>query len=211
MAQLFNIDASDVVQLTNKLERMHKSSLPISARGALNDAAFDAKKRTIPEEFDEEFTVRKRNFITSHTRAIKSKNTFDIKKMEATAGVIKGKSKSGDQLKFQEKGGTIQDRGFIPTEFARIAEQPTKLVKRQLYYNKFVNNPKGQVDRNSKRTLIKTDKALLRVKKGGIWDVVYRLRGSVDIPKSPFIAPAAERTAKRIGEFFKKQAQRRVK
>ena len=92
---LFDIDNRDVVKVTAKLERMHRSALPVSVRGALNDAAFDMKKNTMKKYFEDNFTIRKRTFIGSHTRAVKSPNTFDLNKMQSAAGVIAGKSPSG--------------------------------------------------------------------------------------------------------------------
>ena len=72
---VFDIDAKDVVKATAKLERLHRSALPVSVRGALNDAAFDMKKNTIEKHFKKNFTIRSRTFVRSHSRALKSPKT----------------------------------------------------------------------------------------------------------------------------------------
>ena len=121
MAKTFNINNADVVQLTNRLEKIHKSSMPVSVRGALNDAAFDMKKNQLEKTFDREFTIRKKTLIRSHTAFNRSKNTFNINEMISEAGVIKGKSKAGDELETQEKGGSLSGRKSIVTPEAFVS------------------------------------------------------------------------------------------
>jgi hypothetical protein len=210
MAKIFDINADKMVELTNRLERLHRSALPVSIRGTLNDAAFDAKQRTIPVEFDNNFVVRKKNFIRSHTRAVKSKNTFDLNQMASHAGVIKGKSKSGDQLKYQERGGAINNRGAIPTEFSRVAKNASRLVRKAYYYNRYKNARKGVVTRTTKETIIKTNDSLLRVTRGSKWETLYRIRPTVSIKRDAFIEPASRKTMRMIPNFYKKQAMRRI-
>lgn len=211
MSMFLDIDSHQVVKLTNKLERMHRSALPVSVRGAINDVVFDVKKNTLINKFDDNFTIRKKNFISSHSSAIKSINTFDIDKMEAFVGVKKGKSDSGDRLEFQERGGIIKDRGFVPTKDVRISGQQSKLIQKKLYYSKFKNSKKGVVERNARRAIIKTNRSLLEVSKGGVWKTLYRIRNNVNIKSNPFLMPAAESSFNKISMFFKKQAERRIK
>lgn len=211
MNKIVDIDSHQLVQLTNKLERMHRSALPVSVRGALNDVAFDIKKNTLPSQFDNNFTIRKKTFLSSHSTVIKSQNTFDIDQMESQVGIKKGKSKSGDQLEFQERGGVIKDKGFIPTENVRISNQSSKLIQKKLYYSKFKNSKKGVVDKNARRTIIRTDRSLLQVSKKGVWKILYRLRNNIKIKANPFLMPAAELSFNKFAMFFKKQAERRIK
>ena len=98
----FNVNNHEVIKLTNTLDKIHRSAIPVSVRGSLNDAAFDMKKNTLGREFNDIFTIRRPTFLRSHTAANKSPNTFDINKMESSAGVIEGKSLAGDQLELQE-------------------------------------------------------------------------------------------------------------
>ena len=127
MAQTFDINMTEVIGFTNKLGKLHKSALPLAIRSTLNDASFETKK-VIPLFFAKQFTVRKKNFIRSHTGVNKSKNTFNVNQMVAKVGLIKGRSDSGDDLIKQEYGGTIQNRDFIPFKDARVGKNERKII-----------------------------------------------------------------------------------
>jgi hypothetical protein len=210
---------------------MHKSALPVSVRGALNDAAFNAKTKFIPREFDENFTQRKKNFISSHTAFNRSPNTFNINKMVSEAGVIKGKSEAGDNLEKQEFGGTIKNREYIPMDAARVGKNKTKLVSKRFYIKNI--KPQRSKRRSQNQQFIR---AAFKAGKGGFVrydDFLFSIRSikkqkgdklfikadpvysfkenrSVSISKAPFIWPAGLEAAKMIPEFFVKQAERRI-
>jgi hypothetical protein len=185
-------------------------------RGALNDAAFDMKKKTLGREFSDNFTIRRPTFIRSHTSVNKSPNTFDINKMESSAGIIQGKSFAGDQLELQEKGGSISDRD-VPTLETRGGDKASK-QKAMFWFRKFKDKSLGQfpaqkgkkVKRRVKRTFVKTKSSLLMVEKGGKWKTLYH-SSNVRIPKKPFVGPAGEASSKLIAGFYVKQAERRIK
>ena len=61
--QAFNVNTDEVVRLTNRLEKLNKSAMPIAVRSTLNDVAFQSKQTHLPKEFDKKFTIRKKNFI----------------------------------------------------------------------------------------------------------------------------------------------------
>lgn len=139
-AAAFNINQEAVIQYTHKLSKLHKSDLPLAVRGALNDVAFEAKKK-VPKFFESEFIVRKKTFLRSHTGVIKCPNTFDLKQMVSQFGIIKGKSNAGDNLVHQEYGGIIADSEFIPMKPARIGGNERKLVSKRNY----LRNIKGKL------------------------------------------------------------------
>jgi hypothetical protein len=233
MPKQFNINTSEVVAFTNRLEKMHRSALPVSVRGALNDAAFDMKQNQIGRTFDSQFIVRKKTFIRAHTAVNKSKNTFKLSEMQSEAGVIKGKSKAGDQLEIQEIGGIIGNREYIPMDTARIGKNKKKLVSRRFYLKNIKPRKEGQKNQLNQDFI----KAAFKVGKGGFIrydDIVYEIRSikkpsrskifiksnpiysfknnrSVSISSAPFIKPAGEISLKKIPEFFIKQAKRRLK
>jgi len=107
----------------------------------LNDVAFEAKKQ-VPKIFKNKFIIRKKTFIKAHTGVKKSLNTFDVNKMSSEMGVIKGKSKSGDNLEQQERGGTILNRDFIPLKSARVGKSEHKLISRRNYLSNIGRNHK---------------------------------------------------------------------
>jgi len=231
MAKLFDINAKEIVSFTNRLERMHKSVLPVSIRGALNDAAFIDKTKFIGERFGENFEQRRSGFIRSHTSFNKSPNTFDINKMVSEAGVIKGKSEAGDNLEKQEFGGTISGRDFIPMTPARTGRNKAKTVSKRFYLKNI--KPKEGAKRTQNQQFIR---AAFKAGKGGFVryddyifliktirkpsrdkmfikaDPVYSYkRGrSVAVNKAPFIGPSGEKAAAMIPEYYIKQAERRL-
>jgi hypothetical protein len=117
-----NINSDAVVAFTNKLEKLHRSALPVSVRAGLNAAAFDVKKRTMPKTA-KVFTQRSPTFFKSQSKVAPAKG-FDIKTMQSEVGFIPstGAKESGGatkDLEQQEKGGQIAKRAFIPLAAAR--------------------------------------------------------------------------------------------
>ncbi|MCJ7802746.1 MAG: hypothetical protein MUP82_10365 [Candidatus Marinimicrobia bacterium] len=187
------------------------------------------KKNQIEKTFDNEFTIRKKNFIKSHSAFNKCKNTFNLREMKSEAGVIKGKSTSGDQLEIQEIGGLIRNRDYIPMDSARIGKNKDKLVSKKFYLKNI--KPKKGKSKFSNQEFIKS---AFKAGKGGfvrfdntLFEIrtikknnrklfirtlaIYSFKNnrSVSISKAPFIAPAGEISAKKIPEFFIKRAKRR--
>ena len=136
MGNTLNVNNNDVIALTNKLEKLHKSAFPVAIRSTLNDVAIISKSEIVEKEFDQQFVVRKKNFIKSHTWVNKSPNTFNVNQMVSEMGVLKGKSQAGDELITQEFGGTVKKRDYIPTPKARVSKSPTKLIQRPNYRTK---------------------------------------------------------------------------
>jgi hypothetical protein len=210
-----NINQKEVVELTNKLEKLHRSALPVAIKSTLNDLAFETRKAAL-KEFDNKFIVRRPTFPKSHIRANKSPNTFDIDRMISETGVIEGKSISGDRLELQEFGGTIPNRS-VPTEKTRTGGIETRQSARY-YYRKFKNarlghNPSQKGKRIRQRpntTILKTRNALIEIRKGGDWNVLYHENKNVDITKNAFMDPAARKVIKRVSDFYAKQAKRQI-
>lgn len=227
MEQAFNIDLSEIVKLTNKLEKLHRSALPIAIRSTLNDAAFDAKQIQVINTSKEQFTIRKKTFIKSHTTANKCKNTFDIRQMESSMGVIKGKSDSGDKLKIQELGGKISNRDAIPTNEARVGRNANKLVSKKYYLQnlktkgKKLNKPRDIMKAAAaagKGGIIRYGNTLAEIKqfrrdRGVKLKKIYALGNgrSVQIKKAPFISNAGHLSSKKINRFYRRNALRRIK
>lgn len=214
---MIDINAKEVVAFTNKLERMHRSALPIAVRGTLNDAAFDHRQESI-KQFKSNFIIRKQRFIDSHMKVNKSQNTFDISKMSSETGVQKGKSDSGDELEKQEYGGFAFKRN-IPTTETRINESMRNLVSKRYYYEKYKDAPLGhnpsqkgiKVKRRKKITFIKKKDRLISVTKGGQWRTLYYLDRKIKITEDKFIAPAAVRTNKKLFRLYKDRARAQFK
>ena len=222
-----NINDKELVLLTRKLEQLHKSAMPVAIRGTLNDLAFDMRI-TSQKTFQHNFTIRKKSFLRSHSTVIKSPNTFDLKQMQSSFGIIKGKSQSGDDLQTQEFGGIVKNRDYIPFKTARTAKSENKLVSKRYYIKKIKPRKNKSIYRNQE--LIKT---AFKVGKGGFIlydDILFEVRTiksrpkfkinlkplysyknarKVKIKKDPFLLPAQNITMKKVANFYTIQANRR--
>lgn len=120
-----NINSDEVVAFTNKLEKLHKSALPVAIRGALNDVAFKMKKETMPKKAKSIFEERQPNFFKANSR-VELAAGFDIKTMASTVGFISSGLQNTatnfavKDLEEQEEGGTIKGRSFKPLAAARV-------------------------------------------------------------------------------------------
>ena len=141
--------------MTSKLERLHRSALPLAVRGTLNATAFDMKKRTLLGVASEEFTIRQKNFFKANSRVFMAKG-WDVPKMESAVGMVDNRLKGHSNfavrdLAQQEKGGDIGGRSFIPiTEGARTGRSYSRRVKSKYR----LQNIKGVID--ARNTIGKT-------------------------------------------------------
>lgn len=133
MAEL-NVNTDELVEWTNRLEKMHKSDFPVAVRQTLDGAAFDMKKDTLQKQAHKAFTVRQKNFFKA-TSVVNKAEGFDLKKMEATVGFSREKQKresyAVSDLEEQERGGKLEDRPFIPLKPARTSGSTAKKVKKR--------------------------------------------------------------------------------
>jgi hypothetical protein len=139
-----NINSDSVVAFTNKLEKLHRSALPVSVRAGLNAAAFDVKKRTMPKTA-KQFTQRSPTFFKSQSKVAPAKG-FDIKTMQSEVGFIPstGAKESGGatkDLEQQENSGQIGHRAFIPLKEARAGGSWNRNVKANLRFANLKNLP----------------------------------------------------------------------
>lgn len=151
-----NINNDEVVKFTNKLEKMHRSALPVAIRGALNNAAFDVKTNTMPKNAADNFVSRQANFFKANSR-VSMASGFDVNNMEAVVGFVSTSLKGGNNyavkdLEQQEYGGTIRGKSFIPLRSARSSSSDNKAVRpsnRISNIRKIVNarNAKGVNDK----------------------------------------------------------------
>jgi len=138
-----DINSDALVKYTQKLEKMHRSALPVTVRETLNDAMFDMKKRTLPISADRKFNVRNPTFFKAMTGVSRAAG-FDIRKMSATVGFNVSSNKSGSSRKSAEaavRGLERQDVGGVGNENAIYLEASrggsnNNLVKRSKLYNR---------------------------------------------------------------------------
>lgn len=110
-------------EYSNKLMELNRSAFPVAIRGALNDTAFDNKKRTMPGS-SQRFVNRQKNFFIANSK-VQPAIGFSINDMRATMGFYENKlaDKSTNfavrDLEEQEEGGQISHKSFIPLPGAR--------------------------------------------------------------------------------------------
>ncbi len=131
MARQLNINQDALVSFTNRLEKLHRSDLPIAIRNTLSRAAFETKKNSLPIAAKKAFTTRNKTFFQSKSRFERAQG-FDIDKMKATVGMVDLRRSSNDHavrnLEEQEHGGKISGRSFIPTDKARVSKNSARNV-----------------------------------------------------------------------------------
>lgn len=208
MSIKLNIDTSEVVSFTNKLEKMKKSALPVAIRNALNSTAFDVKQRTLLKNAKDEFEERSKNFFKANSRVEMAKG-FKVDNMQSVVGMVE-KNLVGDHnysvkdLEQQEHGGTIKKKAFIPLPSARASNSHSKMVRPNNRLTAIRNildaNKQKVVNVLGSTTKQRFIRAAMRAGTGGyvlgnygksrvLWRIenirINRFRNKVDIKKTP--------------------------
>ncbi len=128
-----NIAADAVIAHTVRLNKIHRSALPVAVRSALNKAAFDVKTNTMPKQAKKTFIERAPTFFRA-TSKVKPAEGFYMPSMEATVGFMKGMEdketgQATENLENQENAGDIDHRSFIPQNLSRTEGSYRRRVK----------------------------------------------------------------------------------
>ena len=233
---ILNINTDAVVAFTNKLEKMHRSALPVAIRGSLNSAAFDVKLKTMPISVKKEFKERNKTFFKANSRVAMARG-FNVKSMKALIGFTGGRLKGGNNfavkdLAQQEHGGTINKKSFIPTDKARGGNKakPVRPSNRLSKINNIVNqkNLSGSRKQRFIKAVHKAGKGghvlggtnagqntLFKVNsigKGGRFKLTplysYKEGRSVKVKPTHFMKKATILSGRKIEMFFIKEAKR---
>jgi len=128
----FNVDTDEVIQFTNRLEKLNGSAFPNAVRGTLNGLAFDVKTKTMPEETQKKFINRQKNFFKANSGVEVAKG-FNVRSMVSVVG-FKSKrpnNQAVEDLEKQEHGGIIKGRSFLALHQARTSKSINKLVAKR--------------------------------------------------------------------------------
>lgn len=132
---VLNVNNDEVIALTSKLERLHKSAFPSAVRNTLNNAAFETKKN-IPLVARTKFTTRQRTFFKRMSVVDKAQG-FNIDNMVATVGIDSSKNPVlAENLESQEYGGMVKAKKLIPHDDARVSKSQNKRVSAKNNLNK---------------------------------------------------------------------------
>lgn len=234
-----NVNTDAVVKYSNKLEKLHRSAFPVAIRGALNNAAFDVKQKTMPVSADKEFVNRNPNFFKANSKVFMAKG-FNVRTMQAMIGFttdkLKGSNQAVEDLEQQEHGGKIKGRSFIPLDIARGGSKtrPVRPSNRLTRINNIVNARKIR-GKNKQQKFVK---AAMSAGIGGyvignlnpkiLWKItgITKIGNKIKIKKIPvysyekgrdvnvsatnFMKKATLKTAKKLEGFFIKQAKKQI-
>ena len=140
---IFDVNTDEVINLTAKLEKLHRSAFPSAVRNTLNNVAFE-HKRLIPVVAKQKFVNnRSKTFFKKVTGVVKAKD-FNVNKMVAISGLdenIKTNEASGlhrviNNLEAQEKGGSIKSRKLITHSDSRISGNSSRRISRSSRHDK---------------------------------------------------------------------------
>jgi hypothetical protein len=216
MPQL-NVDSKELKLYLLKLERLSEYAVPVTVRNTLNRAAKEMKSGGLMQkQFEDNFTIRRKSFIKSHTGyKPESFSQLNINSMKADAGVIKGKSRAGDDLEKQEIGGSVKRRQ-VPysdgsSSTARIGNSFSKKIQSKFYFRKYKNLKLGSHKIGDNAKIVKTNKSIKLYSKNKEPRTLYIFRVSATIKKDPFVKPSGLQAAKKLNYFFIQEAKKRLK
>lgn len=238
MALQLNINSDAIVRFTDKLERLHRSDLPIAIRDTLNNAAFDVKQKTMPATSKRTFTNRHPNFFKSTSRVTKATG-FDVRSMKSMVGFV-GNQQAVRDLEAQEHGGKIGGRAFIPVDTARAGGSRRNMVEsvnrmKRIRSRKIIDTKNSSAGTAAARfgssiRLARKGGLILAEYKGKriLWRVnsrtkteggnykltalyTYKEGRDVRVSGTDFMRTASLRSGAKMEEFFIKQASARIK
>lgn len=224
----YSVDIKELEAYKKRLEKMGRSDFPLAVRGALNEVAFQNKKSDLQAEFKEDFTIRRKTFLPSHSAFNRCQNTFDINKMFSEAGVT-DKDRASMNLKLQEDGGGLSNRA-VPTVNTRKNKRGAYIQLPHFYFKEFKGAKNGFVKKINGGIITKSKKAItfhptgarrfnnktgkpMKSKKGNNLPVhqLYYLERGIRIKQHSFVQPSGIISAKRVNLYFIQQAEKRLK
>ena len=226
-----DINVDKTVVMSARLERMKKTAIPAAVRGALNAAAFDVKKDTMPASAARAFVQRNPNFFKATSKVDMARGS-DVNSMEATIGFAgKGTAdQATKELEQQERGGEIKKRSFVPMTTARGggAARPVRPGNRLSKISNIVNAAKTKAS-NAKQAFLA---AAAKAGKGGyvignnpqrtLWRIrsidrgrikkepLYSFRDnrSINVKATGFMERASLESGSKIDDFYIKECKR---
>jgi len=194
---------ADYDGLRRRLNTMQQKQLPFAFSQALNDTAFDVRKRIVEVTYPRSFEVRNRSFARASFRVNKASKRNLVASVE-------DKLNRGN-LKMHAEGGTKKPRGSsiaVPSDIMK-AKRRAKGI------------PKGQ----RPRQILEQPGAFIAVMKSGkkgIWkrrgkkrlpiDLLYSFQTSAEIKKAfPFYKDAESIVRKRFNDRFNANLRRALR
>lgn len=234
-----NIDSSEVVKFTNRLERLSKNDVPRVVKKTLDTVAMNVKQKTMPATADETFTVRRANFFKANSRVQFSKSSRKLDDLYSTVGFVPlgGTNKAVDDLEQQEHGGQIGGRSFIPLDQARVGKSYTRNVQAKNRITN-INNMSSARNNRARSRQSRFIRTAIHVGEGGHFmsernivfrvDKIRRFRGdrntslkltplytysrgrAVKVDKTKFMERSSLESAQMLNDTFIREAQKQI-
>jgi len=133
---ILDVNNKEVIKLTAKLERMHRSAFPSAVRNTLNDAAFETRN-LLPTVGAKKFKYqRNKSFLKTFSTVDKAKG-FNMRTMGATVGIDAKRDKVlAENLESQEFGGSVKGKKIVPHDDSRTGKSKGKRVSEPNWKNK---------------------------------------------------------------------------
>ncbi len=149
---VFEIDNSQLKKYNDKLRSLHRAAYPTAVRNTLNDLAFDVYKNTMPKKYDDNFIIRNKSFLHSHS-GFKKATGWDVSLMQSQVGITPKESTSAEQLKHQEFGGN-ENKTAIYMDTARAGKSKYKLVTKSAYLTrkKYIRGDHANATRHTRKS-----------------------------------------------------------
>ena len=241
MSRLIDVDSSEIVKFSNKLEKIGRFELPVVARQTLNEAAFRMKgfsgrRGEIDTEAEKQFDFRRnKSLFKAFTGAEKARGN-NINSMVSKAGIIErpGRDLLSQGLAQQQEGGAIESKS-TPISTARIGRNIAKSVKKANYLNRLapvdLRRNKGKRFVVRAATAFKNNRAIIFKSRTGVdfvanirhmgraggrlfdFTLLFRLnKGRVKLERRrPFVNDAARKVVSKGPEIFIEKAKNRIK
>ena len=235
-----DINANDAVLFSNKLEGLRKTALPYAVRNTLSNTAKDVKTKTMIATSGKSFIKRKPQFFkyASTVQFAKGTDINTMNAKVGFRDIPNDKGRAVEDLEKQEHGGTIGGRTFVALKEARAAKSWHRSVKKRdriAALNKIVDSEDAKGSSPKQRFT----KSVIHAGKGGLVrgnqkarNIVFRVnkivrkRGDTSAGLTPlysvdkgrkvepkathFMRTASMRSAKKMPDIFKHEAQRQI-
>ena len=204
-----DVNTGSAIQLTAKLEKLHKSAFPNAVRNTLNDVAFETKK-LIPKKAEGNFTIRQKNLFKRMSLVEKAQG-WNVNGMVSKVGLDGSKGSLSDGLEKQETGGNLKGRKLIAHRMGRVSNSSAKKVKSKNQFKNIGNigTSKRRVKGSKYFRIDKGSKGTVFEKVGKRITPIYNYRSNpiTKLKKQPFIEPSAKESIKQMEMLYKKNAE----
>jgi hypothetical protein len=208
-----DVNTDSAIQLTAKLEKLHRSGFPSAVRNTLNDLAFETKKQ-IPLQAKNEFTIRQKNLFNKFS-VVQKATGFNVNSMSSKVGIDASQFPNvAEGLAKQETGGNIQGSKLIPHDKGRISGSYQKKLKTKNRLSSIKIATRRNRVKGAKFVLLKkgSNGTVFEINNGKLSPVfIYQQSRNKKIKKRSYIAPSVKIAVSKTEMLYQKNANFQIK